>query len=1099
MEKKLRHGKDCLSSSGLPRIRLWVLLCVAFCGISVIHAQKKGTAIIRTSVNSSITSNYQQVGNTLLYCYQSSNSIDFMGLFSGMYYGSTYGNNGYRVAMQVGDNSAQQMDCISTTTLNGVTFTATVEQQGELARVCYNVTNTNEKDTTVSLGIHADIMIGSNDAAPISKRIDTTGKTYGLTLKDGNGAQLCALFGSGLKGVTGADDYWFGQYSLNSSASAMVGNYSSGSNYMVENGSYDSGMGICWKNRTIPAGSTVTFSWLIGVGDVNLEPISSFEVTPEDPEGWNDLSHPHRLTLDGEYESPAGLDGMIEYAVENSEEWLALTDTLASGDTFTASLVANFDETLSTHTIHFRTVDNVGNATLLPSIVYEDVSFITLNGIEEKTYTGDSLYQTTLSCDLADTCYVAKDYQNNVNAGTASFSFEGVFPYTIGRKRYTFAIKPASLQGEITLSDSIHVYDGTEFLPEWAFTEGGYSTLVKDTDFVVKYENNVVPGTGRVLVNGIGNYCDSLVAEFFIDKAALSDSLYTIIMPDKDISYDGKSHEASVESTVGVGIATLTYSLHDNDGSLVAEPTEEGSYDVYLEIADGTLYYGMPKMLVGTFSIYDFDETEWTSLSTLYTELSTKFGWSPAWDFSQGSKAVSSFEGLKIEKGHVVGIDLSNKGLTGTFPSCLLLFPNISSIDLSSNNLSGDLATTMYAMVSQNPSVTANIASLDISGNNFSGNVGLLAQCFPSLTALDASNNAFEDVYPMISTQVTDLDLSHQNISRVINVNMSTITVDEMAKLMPTILLYDHGNQTYKTSINLLCTSSDFVNFDKETSEDWAMQLSVYNGQVSMPYVSAQNAYYGNSGDSLNVMVLNEDGSFEGSTFKIAMSFDRGDANFVKGVDATDLQATILYAFGAYLGKPFNFTAADTYEDATINVQDVVCTANILLAGTISTTSAATRLSSMPVEEINADAYIYVEKGDVVLCTAKPIAAISVKVLGSTEWILDNYGLTQASKNSNVVGYSLNGATLPVGRSVIGRCQSDTEILEVSIADAEANPITVSICKDMPTSIGSVYKYDGDDIQIYNMSGQKIDKLQNGVNIVKKDGRTVKVLKNNNK
>ena len=87
-----------------------------------------------------------------------------------------------------------------------------------------------------------------------------------------------------------------------------------------------------------------------------------------------------------EFERFGGLDGIIDYAVEDSEDWIALTDTLQSGDEFTASLLAMFDATKSTHIIRFRTRDLVGNTTLLHPIEYVDVSFHALSGIEEKTY-----------------------------------------------------------------------------------------------------------------------------------------------------------------------------------------------------------------------------------------------------------------------------------------------------------------------------------------------------------------------------------------------------------------------------------------------------------------------------------------------------------------------------------------------------------------------------------------------------------------------------------------------------------------------------------------------------------------------------------------
>ena len=176
---------------------------------------------------------------------------------------------------------------------------------------------------------------------------------------------------------------------------------------------------------------------------VYVNPDSSLEVTPDDPEGWNDLSRPHKLTIEGTYESPAGLDGMIEYAVEDSEEWLQLTEMLPSGSSFSDSLIAMFDATREKHVIRFRTRDNVGDTTLLPSIEYLDVSFHEYSGIVDKTYTGDSIYQDVYCADVEGLPIGTGKYSGNVNAGTATFYIEGVFPHTIGRKVCSFHINPA--------------------------------------------------------------------------------------------------------------------------------------------------------------------------------------------------------------------------------------------------------------------------------------------------------------------------------------------------------------------------------------------------------------------------------------------------------------------------------------------------------------------------------------------------------------------------------------------------------------------------------------------------------------------------------
>lgn len=566
---------------------------------------------MRRSIRNFVPEGYTQLEGTQLYYSRkmggvyvgslSVGSIDLIGKFGDTYYSSTYGDYGYVVALRVDDNAASFADCLNGSIHNGVSFQADIEPQGEMARMYYTLTNTNDYDVHVSLGAYDDVYVGDNIAASITRKVDTQGNTYGISLADGGGAQLCVLFGAGLAGVTGVDDFWFGSYSINATANAVACNYSSGSNYMVENGNYDCGIGWGWKNRLIMAGQTVVYSYLIAIGDVNLEPNSNFEVTPDDPDGWNDLSRLHVLTLQGNYESPAGLNGKIEYAVENSEEWTALTEMLESGSSFTGEVRAMFDPTLSNHTIKFRTVDQVGNTTLLPSIVYPDVAFYSVSGIENMTFTGDSLFQTNLTCSLEEGYYALKNYQNNVNVGTASFNFEGVFPHTIGRKTYTFDILQAPLMGEIALSGNSIVYNGNPIIPEWSFTEANYASLKIDKDYTVEYLNNIMPGTATITVTGIGNYTGTLTKSFQIEKAPLAENQYKITLPEQTIGYDETGHGASIVVPEGAGVVTITY---QKDGvSQTEPPIEPGVYDIYLEIAEGTLYQGIAKQKIGSFTI----------------------------------------------------------------------------------------------------------------------------------------------------------------------------------------------------------------------------------------------------------------------------------------------------------------------------------------------------------------------------------------------------------------------------------------------------------------------------------------------------------------
>ena len=1019
--------------------------------------EPKKTSAHKASRYSSLPSGYNQIGTTKLYCKQSSHAIDIIGYYDGYYYSSTYSDYGYKLSVKVGDNSPVRVDCLNGTTNNGVLVSSSIEQQGELARICYTLTNNNSKDIVVSLGVHADVMIGDNDRAPIERRKDTFGQTYGLTMKDGNGAQLCVLFGSGLTGVSAVSDFWFGTYLLNQGTSAMVGNYTSnndsGSHWMEENGAYDSGMGWCWKERSITAGSMAVFSYLIGVGEVNLEPNSSFEVTPDDAEGWNDLSRPHRISVNGSYESPAGIDGFVEYAVEDSEDWTVLTDTMKSGSEFHGNLVVMFSANRPTHVIKFRTKDLVGNTTFLHPIEYTDISFHDLIGIEEKTYTGDSLYQENTTCDLATNQYILTSYQNNVNKGTASFNMEGVFPYTIGRKEYTFTIAPQTLSGGLALSQSEFVYNGSFITPTWIFTNEAYANLEEGKDYEKKWSGNQQPGEGKLIVTGKNNYTGVLTANFYIDKAQLTNRLYSLYLPKEDITFDGKSHGASITTSNGVGKATITYQKQGEVNESTESPTSPGKYTIFLEFAEGQLYHGRGKAQVGSFTIYEFNAEEWAVLQTVFPQLK-EMGWSQPWDMSQGMKSVSDLHGLTIEKGHVTKLDLSNQNLTGMFPYILLAFPNLQSVNLSNNHLTGDIGTTTYAFAQQNPTMMTNIKEVNISGNQFSGNIGLFANCLAKLTSLDASNNCLEDVRPVIPPTVTTLDIGKQTIARVVSLHLANLSVDNLVMKVPSILLYDHANQTYKTDINLQCVTID---------NSWGMTMAYQKGQLSIPYVSEQNIYYGENGDTLNVALLYNNGTREGSTFRIKLSFDEGDSNFDGKVNVLDLQSMLNYMFEVYENKPYNFTATNLWKDGFINVQDAVSLVNILLENNPAPASAQLYHQRREVAAISSDndATVFVANGKLIVNAAEPVSSFDIVVATGSEYnvneALASAGFTcrvkQTEDEVHLIGYSLNGATLPVGENVLGTLTGGVVIYSM-LADTEAEEITTPF-GSTPTGIHS--------------------------------------------
>ncbi len=111
------------------------------------------------------------------------------------------------------------------------------------------------------------------------------------------------------------------------------------------------------------------------------------------------------------------------------------------------------------------------------------------------------------------------DYENNINPGTAKAIVTGRGEYT-GTVEKTFTIKGIDISGPgfaVTLSESEYTYDGKAKEPAVTVTKG--TEKLRGTDFTVKYENNIKPGTAKAIVTGAGGYTGTVTKEFTIKEA----------------------------------------------------------------------------------------------------------------------------------------------------------------------------------------------------------------------------------------------------------------------------------------------------------------------------------------------------------------------------------------------------------------------------------------------------------------------------------------------------------------------------------------------------------------------------------------------------
>ncbi len=111
-------------------------------------------------------------------------------------------------------------------------------------------------------------------------------------------------------------------------------------------------------------------------------------------------------------------------------------------------------------------------------------------------------------------------YENNINPGTAKAIVTGAGGYTgTVTKEFTIeASKDISSAGfTVTLSETEYTYDGKAKKPAVTVTKG--TEKLRGTDFTVKYENNIKPGTAKAIVTGAGGYTGTVTKEFTIKEA----------------------------------------------------------------------------------------------------------------------------------------------------------------------------------------------------------------------------------------------------------------------------------------------------------------------------------------------------------------------------------------------------------------------------------------------------------------------------------------------------------------------------------------------------------------------------------------------------
>lgn len=445
-------------------------------------------------------------------------------------------------------------------------------------------------------------------------------------------------------------------------------------------------------------------------------------------------------------------------------------------------------------------------------------------------------------------------------------------------------------------------------------------------------------------------------------------------------------------------------------------------------------------------------EAEYNTLKSLYTSAKGE-DWTLThkWDISKNTVSRNNWENVVFDNdGHVLEINLPKKNLSGMIPPSLFTMSYLRKLDLSGNQLSGDLEKVISSTTS-----ASKLEQVNLSHNQLSGSVPKAINQLSGLTTLDLSYNKLSEMEgPLSSEKLTSLDISNQEIQ----IDPVRLVQNPSLKL-PSICFYDH--ETGKLNV--------YPTF-RISSDGVSAELQYVDGKYVI--VNGTNNIRVSSGQPLILTQITGSAWDSHSTFK--MSFDQGDANMDDQVSLLDIQHILNYIIGELDSSPyvtFNYTAANTYEDALVNVQDIVVMVNMLME-----TEPELR-SALRAADEKSSAFLSVEDGYLVLDNpVEVVTAMDVMLEGvSSEQIelllpTDDYmyATRDTEKGVRFILLRMNGNGIQLGKTKIVKTgDAEITIAYAMLSNKAAKEVPVEFEgkkeTDTPTDIELISGQDPED------------------------------------
>lgn len=495
------------------------------------------------------------------------------------------------------------------------------------------------------------------------------------------------------------------------------------------------------------------------------------------------------------------------------------------------------------------------------------------------------------------------------------------------------------------------------------------------------------------------------------------------------------------------------------------------------------------------YGLASISDEEWNILKQLPT-LTGGENWTRKWVLGATKAETELPEGVTVSNGHVVSLSLCGNNLTGRIPYVVFGMPYLRSLDLSGNRLSGDIGADDPTQIV----ICDSVRMLDISSNQLTGDLYDVMTFAPNLTMLYANKNKIRDISQPLPVYTLEYDGQDLTDSYTVNYSEFFNLKGDAQTAVPTILTYNNkqnsteseniddyntymyvylsdvgiktsGNNWYMT-LHQRLTSNSTANY--YSYESWCDGWYTYPSGTTMP-AGIGSSYYWD----------------ERHKFNIVMDYAMGDVNFDTQVDVSDMQRTLNTALDeTYYSRysPFNFYAANIIAtDAIINVQDVVANINLILDQEVPV-AMKRNMKRNSEEEQTAEAALYVENGQLILNSSRPIAALDICLTDrNVKWSSAMNLFSKSERNGRTIFYSMFGDELPAGVTVLA--ETNGQLTNAMLVDLDANKVAVRLEKGDLNSIENLPVDTNHNDAIYDLQGRRYDKtmrrhLQPGIYII---------------